>query len=134
MSAVPRRPKLEPRTWIGDLRHSGWLQRAHEWLVEPESGRGRRRRGRYPRRIVRIAIAAAALAILTPLALWAHYRMTYVVSINALVKGHITEIGAQLDGVVTNVEVDAGEQVKAGQVLARFEDHQLEATTARARS
>ena len=87
------------------------------------------------RRIVMTIVAAgAALAVAIPVTLWTRYRITHVVSRNALVKGSITNVGAQLDGVVTSVEVEAGQEVKAGQILARFEDHQLQATLQRAQS
>jgi multidrug resistance efflux pump len=62
------------------------------------------------------------------------YRATYVVSRNATVKGSITHAGAQLAGVVSSVEVDNGQQVRAGQILARFEDRQLQANVQRAQS
>jgi membrane fusion protein (multidrug efflux system) len=90
------------------------------------------RRRRRP--IVALLAVLAALALLVPIALWARYQLTHVVSRNALVKGTITSVGAQLDGVVTSVEVDAGQRVQGGQVLARFEDHQLQAAVQRARS
>jgi multidrug resistance efflux pump len=94
------------------------------------SGRSRRAR----RIAVLVVVSGAALAVLLPVALWARYRILYVVSRNAVVKGSITHIGAQLDGVVTSVEVEAGGPVRAGQVLARFEDHQLQANVQRAQS
>jgi multidrug resistance efflux pump len=46
---------------------------------------------------------------------------------NAMVRGHLTEIGTRLEGVVTRVEVDAGERVTAGQILARLEDRHFRA-------
>ena len=92
-------------------------------------GRGAPQRTR--RTLVAIVGGGAALALLVPVVLWAHYRFTHVISRNALVKGYITNVGAQLDGVVTSVEVDAGQHVKAGQILARFEDLQLQANLQR---
>jgi len=87
------------------------------------------------RRIFVYAVAGSAfLAILVPVGIWARYRATYVVSRNATVKGTITNVGAQLDGVVTSIDVDAGDKVTAGQVLARFEDRQLRANVQRAQS
>jgi multidrug resistance efflux pump len=89
---------------------------------------------RRPRILVPVLAALAALALLVPITLWVRYQVTHVVSRNALVKGTITSVGAQLDGVVTSVEVDVGQRVQAGQLLARFEDHQLQATVQRAQS
>jgi membrane fusion protein (multidrug efflux system) len=74
------------------------------------------------------------LALVVPIVLWSHYRITHVISRNAQVKGYITNVGAQIDGVVTTVEVEAGQSVKTGQILARFEDHQLQANVQRATS
>jgi len=89
---------------------------------------------RLRRRAVPIVVCAVALAVLIPLVMWARYRAVYVVARNALVKGTITNVGAQIDGVVTSVEVEAGARIRAGQILARFEDHQLQASVQRAAS
>lgn len=99
-------------------------------LVELFRGRS----PRFRRSLFAVMVAAAVLLIAAPVALWARYRFSYVVSRNALVKGSITSVGAQLDGVVTGVEVDVGQRVTAGQILARFEDHQLQANLQRASS
>ena len=93
-----------------------------------------RRSRRLRRTLLPAVIGVVALAVLVPFGLWARYRITHVVSRNALVKGYITNVGAQLDGVVTSVEVDAGQRVQAGQVMARFEDHHLQAAVQRAQS
>ena len=90
-------------------------------------------RSRRPR-LVPLLIGGALAALLVPIVLWVHYELTHVVSRNAQVKGTMTSVGAQLDGVVTSVEVDAGQHVTAGQMLARFEDHQLQAAVQRAQS
>ncbi len=86
------------------------------------------------RRTVAIVGGLAALALFVPIVLWVSYRVTHVISRNAQVKGYITNVGAQLDGVVTSVEVENGQRVRAGQILARFEDHQLQANLQRAQS
>ena len=121
---------------------------------EPERRRRKRRRSRDVARNERVRepVAAArpkpsvrrwvlglvllgvAGAAAVPIVLWSRYSKAYVISRNATVKGSITNVGAQLDGVVTGVEVDPGQHVVAGQVLARFEDHQLQANVLRARS
>ncbi len=95
-------------------------------------GGGRSRRVRYA--VGALLGCGAILAVVVPIPLWVGYRLTHVVSRNALVKGYIAQVGAQLSGVVASVEVDAGQSVRAGQVLARFEDHQLQANVQRARS
>ena len=92
--------------------------------------RGPLRRPSGPRLLAGVAI----LIVLIPIVMWMRFKLLYVESQNATVKGYITNVGAQLDGVVTSVEVDAGQPVRAGQVLARFEDHQLQASVQRARS
>jgi multidrug resistance efflux pump len=84
--------------------------------------------------VVYAIACGVVLAVIVPVGLWARYRHAYVVSRNATVKGYMTNVGAQLDGVVTSVEVDAGQRVQAGQVMARFEDHQLQAAVQRAQS
>lgn len=89
---------------------------------------------KHRRRTVAIVGGLAALALFVPIVLWVSYRITHVISRNAQVKGYITNVGAQLDGVVTSVEVENGQRVKAGQILARFEDHQLQANLQRAES
>lgn len=86
------------------------------------------------RTLLAILGGSAAFLVVIPIILWAHYRVTHVISRNALVKGYITNVGAQIDGVVTSVEVETGQRVKAGQILARFEDHQLQANVQRALS
>jgi len=95
---------------------------------------GRDRSPRRRRQLVAIGIGTAALAVLVPFVMWVGYGLTHVISRNAQVKGYITHVGAQLDGVVTSVEVENGQRVKAGQVLARFEDHQMQANVQRAQS
>src|SRR5262245_59667666 len=89
---------------------------------------------RWRRRAMPYLAGAVALAVVIPLAFWVQYRAVHVVSRNALIKSSITNVGTPLDGVVTSVEVEVGLQVKAGQVIARFEDHQLQATVQRAQS
>lgn len=91
-------------------------------------------RSRRRRMVIRGLLIAAVLAFVIPITIWARYRILYVVSRNAAVKGTMTNLGAQFDGVVTSVQVDAGQPVKAGQVMAQFEDHQLQAAVQRAQS
>ena len=79
-------------------------------------------------------LALLVLAILTPLFLWAQYRSTHVVSRDAVLRGHIAEVGAQQDGVVKKIEVDSGDRVLAGQVVVRLEDRHFEAKRSQAAS
>ncbi len=94
------------------------------------------------RRLLRLArayllpllLVVAALALVTPLGLWAHYRVTHVISRDALVRGHIADVGARLNGVVKRVEVDAGDRVREGQVVAQLEDRHFAARVRQAGS
>ena len=95
-------------------------------------GKPRPQRQRHP--VVTFLVAIVALVVIASITTWAYHRLTHVVSRNAQVKGTITHLGAQLDGVVTSVDVEVGQQVRAGQVVARFEDHQLQANVQRAQS
>jgi multidrug resistance efflux pump len=122
MSSVVRKPNVKAN--VKRVRDSLPLATAptKKWLR------------RLRRRAVPITACAVALAVLIPFTMWARYRAVYVVARNALVKGTITNIGAQIDGVVTSVDVEAGTSIRAGQILARFEDHQLQASVQRAAS
>ena len=94
-----------------------------------------RKGGVRGRRTLMASLGGLALvAVFVPVVMWVNYRLTHVITRNAQVKGTITHVGAQLDGVVASVEIDNGQQVKAGQILARFEDLQLQANYARAKS
>lgn len=79
-------------------------------------------------------IAAIVVAISTPIFLWAQYRTTHVISREAVVRSHIADVGSRLDGVVKTVEVDAGDRVVAGQVVATLEASHYEAKVRQARS
>ena len=89
---------------------------------------------RLRRLLIVLALGGAVFAAITPLFLWVSYRHGYVVSRNALVRGHVADVGAQLTGVVADVLVDAGDRVHAGQVMARLKDHQLQARVQSAES
>jgi multidrug resistance efflux pump/predicted esterase len=77
---------------------------------------------------------SALIGFLAPVGMWIHYRSTHVVARDAVVRGHIAEVGARLDGVVKSVEVDAGDSVSAGQIVARLEDRHFEAKLRQASS
>ena len=117
-----------------------------EWSAEPgeavtqllgaspvvSPGRNRMRRVWVLTR--RALILGAIVAVVVSGSMWVGYRSRYVTSNNAAVRGHVAEIGARLRGVVRQVEVDAGDQVTAGQVLVRMEDRHLEAQVQEARA
>ena len=70
-------------------------------------------------------LALAAGGVAAQVVLWVHYRTVNVTSQNAVVRGHLAEIGSGITGLVTKVEVDVGDRVSAGQVLVRLEDRHL---------
>jgi multidrug resistance efflux pump len=77
---------------------------------------------------LRWALALIVLALLVaPAFLWFDYNKGYVTSSNAIVRGHLAEIGSQVDGVIAHVNLDAGDRVKANQVLAMLEDSRFRA-------
>ncbi|MDJ0867267.1 MAG: HlyD family efflux transporter periplasmic adaptor subunit [Myxococcota bacterium] len=91
--------------------------------------------GRRPRRILMGSLGAlAGVAVLAPLLLWAHYRATHVVSRDAVVRGHIADVGSRMDGVIHSIEVDTGDHVATGEVIARLQDAHFEARVRQARS
>jgi multidrug resistance efflux pump/poly(3-hydroxybutyrate) depolymerase len=105
------------------------LEDQSEGLTAPNGVAARFRRKALPALLV-----ATLLAFLLPLSLWINYRSTHVVSRDAVVRSHIADVGARLDGVVKTVEVDAGDRVQAGQVVARLEDSAYAARVAQTRS
>ena len=50
-----------------------------------------------------------------------------MLSRNAVVKGQITEVGTRFNGLLATIEAGDGEQVQAGQILARLSDKHIEA-------
>jgi membrane fusion protein (multidrug efflux system) len=91
----------------------------------PLSGRWRLRPGR-------IIGGLFLLAALLPAALWLQHQSTHIVSRNAMVRAHLSELGSRVDGVVDAVLVEAGERVQRGQILVRLEDRHFRAELARA--
>jgi len=84
--------------------------------------------------IIRVALAALVLSVLTPIALWIGYRTSYVVARQAIVRGHIAQVGSLVDGLVTSVEVLEGDRVEAGQILVRLDEYRYRANVDRAKS
>ena len=130
ISPIPLEPQEDKRDRRRRRRH-----RDRQAVALDPARDAARARKRLLRRVIALTITLGIVAaVAVPIALWRGYETTYVTSRNATVKGSITHVGAQLSGVIASVEVDAGQQVTAGQVLARFEDHQLRANVARARA
>lgn len=71
---------------------------------------------------ITISIVVAALL---PVGLWLGYQSANVVSRNAMVRSHLSEVGARLEGVVVSMAVEAGDSVVAGQELARLDSRHL---------
>lgn len=79
------------------------------------------------------AIAIALLlTALVPAALWWHHQAGFVVSRNAMVRAHLSELGTRVAGVVREVNVEAGSRVRAGEVLLQLEDAHFRAELDRA--
>ncbi len=74
------------------------------------------------------------LAALVPAVLWLQHQSAFVVSRNALVRAHLSELGTRIEGVVKDVRVDAGSQVLAGDVLVQLDDRHIRAELAQARA
>jgi membrane fusion protein, multidrug efflux system len=79
---------------------------------------------RYRRRTL---VGLLLVLLLAPVISWVHYESRHVTSTNAAVRGYISDIGTQVDGLVASVEVDAGDRVRAGQILVRLEDRHFRA-------
>ncbi len=134
LGALPALPAVVVQ---GDL-----VERAadeHSWLtLRPLQSEELLARSAPPSRAQRLALPgvliAVLLAIVTPLAIWLKYRADYVVSRDAVVRSYIADVGARVDGVISGIEVDTGDRVRAGQVIARLEDRHFEARVTQARS
>src|SRR5687768_5899131 len=63
-----------------------------------------------------------------------NYHSRYVASSNAIVRGHLAELGTRVAAVVSSVEVEPGQQVAKGDILLRFDDAHLRAKAEAARA
>ncbi len=85
-------------------------------------------------------IILALLALLSSLFLtapafrWIHYRSTHIVSREGRVKGTVTWLGSRLDGRIKAIEVEAGQRVQKGDIIALLDDAHLRARVAQARA
>ena len=89
----------------------------------------------WRRRIVgwSIALVLLALAVLG-ISSWIKYHSQYVASSNAIVRGHMAQLGTRVAAVVSSVEVEPGQQVSKGDILLRFDDAHLRAKAEAARA
>jgi len=89
-------------------------------LAEPAQQESRRRA-----LLIRLAFPALAISVLAPTALWIGYRTSFVVARQAIVRGHIADVGSLIDGLVVSVEVLEGDRVEAGQILAQLDNRRM---------
>jgi membrane fusion protein (multidrug efflux system) len=121
----PRRTDLRPREFIAVPVPRGERLHVSTELVQASPRR----------RYITWMIACAVLALVaTPIALWLHHQSEYVMSRNAMVRGQLAQLGARFEGVVTSIEVEQGERVSAGQILARLEDRHIRADAQQAQA
>lgn len=89
----------------------------------------------WRRRIVGGSIALVVLALVAlGVSSWMNYHSRYVASSNAIVRGHLAELGTRVAAVVSSVEVEPGQQVAKGDILLRFDDAHLRARAEAARA
>lgn len=94
---------------------------------------GRRRLLRSPwLRWALFALVVSAVAV--PMAHWFEYQSVHVTSKNAAVRGHLAEIGTRISGQVIRVNVDVGDRVRGGDVLAELQSQHLAADVQEARA
>jgi membrane fusion protein, multidrug efflux system len=92
------------------------------------------RRVRPERRLLRrLLVVLPLIGVAVPVFVWLRYRSQHVTSKNAAVGAYVAEIGTRISGLVAAVAVDAGERVKAGQVMVRLDDRRLLAEVQEAR-
>ena len=119
--AEPRRPRKDDMETISD------------WAANQDPAESARRARWHPRRVFLYTAGGLLLLLaLVPLALWGHMQATHVVTRNALVRSHLSELGVRGEGVVSEVLVMAGDTVREGDLLARLEDGHLLAQRAQA--
>ena len=74
-----------------------------------------------------LLLVAVSLVLLFVLARWAIYRLDHTVSSDAVVQGNVAIVGTRLDGRIAQVNVQANQLLKAGDVIAWLEDDHLQA-------
>jgi len=68
------------------------------------------------------AIAALAVALLVWAGTWLSHRWTHVLVDDARVDGEVVTISSRVTGWLTDLSVIEGDEVKAGQIIARVDD------------
>lgn len=105
----------------------------------PARGARRRRRFLVPI-VILLTIAAIALAVYLPAPRISVYQVTRHDLIQTIVaSGHIetpyrVNIGSQITGIVSEVPVEEGQAVKAGDVLVRLDDHEYASAVMQAKA
>ncbi|MEL6301537.1 MAG: efflux RND transporter periplasmic adaptor subunit [Pseudomonadota bacterium] len=97
-------------------------------LVDPHAASSDQTR----RRITALVAAVLLAAVVVTAAMWAHFRTTHIVTRNALVRAHLSQLGVRGEGVIAEMLVEDGDRVKKGQLLARLDDRHLQARRAAA--
>lgn len=77
------------------------------------------------RGFARLAAGLLLLALIVPAIHWMNFQATHIVTRNALVRSHLSELGVRGAGLVAEVYVRAGDRVQAGELLAKLEDRHL---------
>lgn len=91
--------------------------------------------GAAGRRRLGLGMAATLLlAAMVPAVLWISHESGHVNSRNAMVRSHLSSLGTAVEGVIAEVNVDAGDVVEAGEVLARLDDRHFLADVEEARA
>ena len=96
--------------------------------VEPLAASSDRTR----RRIAALVAAVLLVAVIVTAAMWAHFRTTHIVTQNALVRAHLSQLGVRGEGVIADMLVEDGDRVSKGQLLAKLDDRHLQARRAAA--
>ena len=80
---------------------------------------------RVRRLLLPISGGLLLVSALVTAGIWWQFQEGHVVSRNALVRSHLSELGVRGEGVVAGVFVAAGDRVKKGDMLAKLEDAHL---------
>ncbi len=100
-------------------------------LTEPATTEPTAQPGGGGRRgFLRFASALLLLALLIPVSHWMHFQATHIVSRNALVRSHLSQLGVRGEGIVETIHVRAGDTVRRGDLLAQLDDRHLQARRA----